>query len=98
MPRRAERPGGRRTGRAGAWAEGRATSRMRRRWLLRALGPIGMELEASLSVAASRPFPWKGLMTETLLAGRECQARLCQNLNDPPLGKTAWNRLLAASE
>ena len=37
-------------------------------------------------------------MTETLLAGRECQARLCQNLNDPPLGKTAWNRLLAASE
>lgn len=37
-------------------------------------------------------------MTETLLAGRECQARLCQNLNDPPLGKTAWNRLLARSE
>jgi CelD/BcsL family acetyltransferase involved in cellulose biosynthesis len=37
-------------------------------------------------------------MTETLLAGSEAQARLCQNLNDPPLGKGAWNRLLAQSE
>ncbi len=41
---------------------------------------------------------WKEPMTETLLVGRECQARLCQNFNDPPLGKSAWNRLLARSE
>ena len=37
-------------------------------------------------------------MTETLLTGCELQVRLCQNLQDPPLGKGAWNRLLLRSE
>jgi CelD/BcsL family acetyltransferase involved in cellulose biosynthesis len=40
----------------------------------------------------------KGPMAETLLTGSDAQARLCQNLNDPPLGRAAWNRLLAQSE
>ena len=37
-------------------------------------------------------------MSELLLAGCECQARLCQNLQDPPLGRGAWNKLLQKSE
>jgi CelD/BcsL family acetyltransferase involved in cellulose biosynthesis len=37
-------------------------------------------------------------MTEMLLAGCDTQARLCQNLQDQPLGRTAWNRLLLRSE
>lgn len=37
-------------------------------------------------------------MTETLLVGSEVQARQCQNLQDPPLGRAAWNKLLQQSE
>jgi len=37
-------------------------------------------------------------MSELLLAGRDTQARLCQNLQDTPLGRAAWNKLLAESE
>jgi hypothetical protein len=37
-------------------------------------------------------------MSELLLAGCDAQARLCQNLQDAPLGRVAWNRLLQTSE
>ena len=37
-------------------------------------------------------------MSELLLAGCDAQARLCQNLQDAPLGRVAWNRLLQKSE
>ena len=37
-------------------------------------------------------------MSELLLAPSKPQARLCQNLQDTPLGGTAWNRLLQRSE
>jgi CelD/BcsL family acetyltransferase involved in cellulose biosynthesis len=37
-------------------------------------------------------------MTEMLLAGCDVQARLCQNLQDQPLGRAAWNKLLQQSE
>ena len=37
-------------------------------------------------------------MSDLLTATREAQVRLCQNLQDQPLGRAAWNRLLETSE
>ena len=37
-------------------------------------------------------------MSDLLTATSEAQVRLCQNLQDQPLGRTAWNRLLETSE
>jgi CelD/BcsL family acetyltransferase involved in cellulose biosynthesis len=37
-------------------------------------------------------------MSDLLVAGCDAQARLCQNLQDAPLGRVAWNRLLQKSE
>lgn len=37
-------------------------------------------------------------MSKLLLSGSEHQSRLCQNLRDLPLGRTAWNRVLRQSE
>lgn len=37
-------------------------------------------------------------MSELLVAPSQAQARLCQNLQDTPLGGNAWNRLLQRSE
>ena len=37
-------------------------------------------------------------MSDLLIATSEAQVRLCQNLQDQPLGRAAWNRLLEKSE
>jgi CelD/BcsL family acetyltransferase involved in cellulose biosynthesis len=37
-------------------------------------------------------------VSELVVSTSETQSRLCQNLQDPPLGRTAWNALLKESE
>ena len=37
-------------------------------------------------------------MSELLIANRDAQIRLCQNLQDQPLGRSAWNQLHKVSE
>ncbi|MFQ5601016.1 MAG: GNAT family N-acetyltransferase [Candidatus Krumholzibacteriia bacterium] len=37
-------------------------------------------------------------MSELLISTPEMQGRLCQNLQDPPLGRLSWNKLLQHSE
>jgi hypothetical protein len=57
---------------------------------------VGMELVSPKGIRITNV--QEGFMTDLLIATREAQVRLCQNLQDQPLGRAAWNRLLETSE